>query len=121
MATGGAARGKRPIGGAVTPLEHSHPDALGLCELGGKGAPDDPGPDHHNASAFHPHRSAASLPGEPVTLAGQVRCVGSVRGSPKCGNTLLSAKKVISATLLPASVSTRSPYGRPISVCGQGK
>ena len=49
------------------------------------------------------------------------RRLASVRGSPNWGNTLLSAKKVISAMLLPASVSTISPYARAMSVCGHGK
>ena len=52
---------------------------------------------------------------------GHVRWLGRVRGSPKCGNTLLSANHVISAMALAASVSTSSPYGRAMSVWGAGK
>lgn len=48
---------------------------------------------------------------ESATCAGRPhpRCLATVRGSPNWGNMLLSAKKVISAMLLPASVSTISP------------
>ena len=45
----------------------------------------------------------------------------SVRGSPKCGKTLLSANQVISAMPSSARVSTTSPYGRAMSVWGDGK
>jgi hypothetical protein len=48
-------------------------------------------------------------------------CYRSIRGSPKSGKTLLSANQVIVEIWSPSSVRTSSPYGRAISVCGDGK
>ncbi len=45
----------------------------------------------------------------------------SVRGSPKCGKTLLSANQVIAEICTPSSVRTSSPYGRAIAVWGTGR
>ena len=44
-----------------------------------------------------------------------------IRGSPKCGKTLLSPNQVIAEIRSPSSVRTSSAYGRAISVCGLGK
>lgn len=44
-----------------------------------------------------------------------------IRGSPKCGKTLLSENQVSAEIWSPSSVRTSSPYGRAISVWGDGK
>ena len=46
---------------------------------------------------------------------------GSVRGSPKCRKTPVSANQVTAAIASPASVSTMSPYGRAIAACASGR
>jgi hypothetical protein len=58
----------------------------------------------------------------PVTVAATRRRFGRLfalfgqeRGSPKWGSTPRSAKNVISAILLPARVSTSSPYARDLA------
>jgi hypothetical protein len=49
------------------------------------------------------------------------RSYRSIRGSPKCGKTLLSANHVIAEIRSPSSPRTTRPYGRAISVRASGK
>jgi hypothetical protein len=44
----------------------------------------------------------------------------TVRGSPKCSNTAVSANQVIAATASPASVSTNRPEALAMPVCASG-
>jgi hypothetical protein len=45
----------------------------------------------------------------------------SIRGSPKCGKTLLSANHVMAEILSRSSVRTNNAYGRATSVCREGR
>ena len=45
----------------------------------------------------------------------------SVRGSPKCGKTLVSPNQVIADIRSPSSVRTNNAYARAISACALGR
>jgi KaiC/GvpD/RAD55 family RecA-like ATPase len=45
----------------------------------------------------------------------------SIRGSPKCGKTLLSPNQVIADIRSPSSVRANNAYGRAMSVWGEGR
>ena len=87
--------------------------------------------------ATAPQPTATTLPGEPTApdalrpapagpvavgpqpLVSQgVLYQGTVRSSPKWGNALVAAKRVMCEICSPSSVSTSSETARPISVCG---
>jgi hypothetical protein len=64
-------------------------------------------------------RARRSGSGRPTAVGVQgVLYQGTVRSSPKWGNALVAAKRVMCEICSPSSVSTSSPTARPISACG---
>ena len=64
-------------------------------------------------------RARRSGSGRPTAVGAQgVLYQGTVCSSPKWGNALVAAKRVMCEICSPSSVSTSSPTARPISACG---